>query len=524
MVMRGRVVSWGAVSLCSVIATVIATGLMSACGSDDASGGGDSPDGAPDGGASADAATESAADAQSDAGLLEHGGSRLKRIGVTAGDGTFIPIATSGIHDTMLDTGCSFDRAQDGSFRCVPIGEASVGEWFADDQCTTLVASGPKVPCRTPKYGVYTKQITNICDTQRTAYRLGAAITPAKIYVTDPLGACVEQTPDTATTYYAIASTLAPSELVAVSESELPLTPQLRGRFISGDDGSLFQQALYGDVARAGKACTLNAAGDGKVRCTPRYLARAEGFSDMACGVPVALGSECVSPTAVFDDTTAGSTEIVTCSPFYPVKVHAFALGAKHATKEYFSPTAMGTCMGPVTTAADVFDLGAEIPASSMLEIQAGKIGASRVTESTNVQGGVTISHGGMLSDAMLGVRCTPETTSDAKVRCVPNDAPVFYFTDAACTVPVARTEADCGGTLKYAMQRVRAVDGCIGPGGAESVKVYTVGAPIVPTPPLFLGTPARCQSAGSPGPIKVYAVGPEIAPSTFAEVTPAMR
>lgn len=80
-------------------------------------------------------------------------GTRLKVQNIVGGDGSRV---FSSFHDATLDIDCTFQTAEDGQMRCLPLQRAQATGQFADSQCTVPFFQG----CGDLKYGV---QENNTC-------------------------------------------------------------------------------------------------------------------------------------------------------------------------------------------------------------------------------------------------------------------------------------------------------------------------------------------------------------------------
>lgn len=483
-------------------------GIVGACGSSD-----DSPAQQPTPEAGIDSSGPQPEGGGTDGGPdggsgLEHSGTRLLVQGITTSEGTFVGIE---LYDTKLGTRCYAAPTEDGVVRCIP-GDAISAPYYADDKCTTVLAETTKGSCSVPTFGARRLSSTP-CDTRASYFRLGAKVTPAKLYVKSGVD-CNEQAPAPDGEYYAVTAALAPSELVTLTAKDIPVTAKLAVHVVDGDDGSRYRRDAFFDVAR-GKSCRVNRGGDDQLRCTPASSANADWFSDVGCGNRAALGALCNVVTEPFDDTTAQQFELGACGPN---KVRAYALGAKRGSRDIYSQTPDGGCSGPTTSSQqEVFDVGAEIAASTFPKVDDGTTGGPRIVEKTYTSEGVLLANRRIVRDTTLGIDCAFQTAADGKTRCLPQDLYAAYYLDDQCTIPLAPQTEACK-TPKYALAQE-------GTCATQTTRVYTLGATIDPTTtPYYIRTSSNCQQVGGSNSLTLYRLGTEVPASSFVEGTATKR
>ena len=467
----------------------------------DVEAGSDAPVGQPpDGGTDADAGT-------SNSDGVQHSGSRIKLRGIETSEGTFLFTSP---YDSMLGAICYPVRTVDGVLRCVPIGDATVTA-FADGNCMMPLVSASTNTCTKPALAVkYTSSTTDRCDTRFTVYRVGSVVDVAKVFTMNPGTGCVQVNASPGTDYYAVTSQVQDTDLVTFTESLVPLTPDLGAYVLDGADGSRIQRSYFADTKR-GKPCEPNLASDGQMRCTPRAKATTNGFSDMGCTAPAADPRECVVAFELFDDSTATKFERLPqkCAGF---QTRAFPLGAKRASRDEYTSDGDGGCAGPLTSPRDVYDIGAEIAPATLPAMTPAPSGGPRLVGSTLVSGGVLAEYlTERVTDTMLAGSCHFATAADGKLRCLPDGAGVYFFSDDKCTVPLGVQSDECQ-SVKYLLR---------GDQSACSMQhVYLPGTKLDPaSTPAYQGTgPTDCGLIGGSNSIAYYTLGAEVPPAMFEE------
>jgi len=141
-------------------------------------------------------------------------GSRLKATFVTGSDGSKAYVTTVW-YDSQRSENCSFTVAGDGQTRCLPDGAA--GGLFADSACTQPVLSMP-TGCSAPTYAL--TQTAASCSTTvggTHVYSVGAATSPAGIYVQSGTSCFSAGTGASGFVYYSVGSEVPASSFVAAT-------------------------------------------------------------------------------------------------------------------------------------------------------------------------------------------------------------------------------------------------------------------------------------------------------------------
>ncbi|HEY8079445.1 MAG TPA: hypothetical protein VIF62_35185 [Labilithrix sp.] len=480
-------------------------GVVAACSSSSSDNGG-----APDGGGDATPPPPppeptDGGDGGASSGMLPSGGSRIVARYEEGSDGSKF---FSDLFDKKLNVTCNVVNAEDGTLRCIPLGNTFVSDRFSDDKCTTPIARRGDLCDAAP----YATGATTSCGLTNftTVYELGTTPITTTFYVDSGSGMCMPAAaPNPDEQYLALTRKLAPSELVGFTPHDETLTSALSTHVLVGDDGSrtLLSGTQLVDVARMG-VCGSQLAADGMPRCLPPTDWFEAGFADMGCSMPVAFGHACTldagAPQFAADPGT--STE---CDAFTARKIHT--IGALRPTRDWYHGTP-GSCSGPAMLPDDLVDLGAEIPPTMFPAIAYEPIGGSRLVADTFHVGGVLLDRGPVRDQTTMGV-CIFQTTNDGVTRCLPNQpATGYFYSDMMCMTPVANGDEMCA-PAKYAAVS----DGTCTP----KYRVYALGTRAdAASATLYYKNGTDCmQFFGSPGGTYVWPLGAEVPATTFVDV-----
>ena len=477
-----------------------------------------------------------------DDGVRTRSGTRLRVLDVVGEDGTRLPVA---FFDTKLGIRClPSDAAGDGTPRCYPIvGGTGVDEtlpgvltgYFTDSACTTAGtfaslgrASGFPAACAALPapvgYRVMSGPPGSCASTIFQFFEIGA---PVKAYQLDPVKGCI----DTATSsiHYdalSVPGTLAPSEFVAFSAVTGPGTDQLAASLLVGDDGSRYWDGTYVDKTLH-THCKAGTASDGALRCIPI----ASSHFDPASRGGWFVGTTCTGTRAITARAcdldkgyaTGGIVPDPACSTTY---ARAFTLGATPlpATTTLSRLMLDGSCVTDTVGTDLLYPLDAEVLPAALAPVVTSMGGAGRLhvpmigagTSAAEVPTPAWPYWLDELYDATLGTACIPSTAADGRLRCMPRGGPP-YFTDAACSKPIAVWQASCGAPVPSYTTALR-LDGC-----DETRVSRKIGATAAaPTGPLYLRTDTgACTTATLPtGSYQFGEVGPELPPSTFVALS----
>lgn len=494
-------------------------GLLFACSSSDSNGAapandaGDEstpPPGDDGGDASADGGAPGPADPKS--------GTRIEARYHTTSDGAAI---FRTLHDKQLDVDCFLHQYDDGSIRCIPLGNVGIGSYY-EAGCTKSIGVVEKLTCADEKTFAV-EEIpapvggANPCALKKRAYRVGAAVTHVFQKDGSPSG-CSEVPLDPQFEAYSLGPALAASELVGFTITTDVLTPKLGARVYHGDDGSIGGSIEFSDPARGGKACSIDNAADGKPRCVPVSSFYGDEYGESGCGTHVVKDVACKANDYTYDDSVAIVSDPIAvadqCRPLGPTQ-HAYVKGAVRATKDYWEKGDT-TCAGPLTSPTDLYDLGAELPAASFPELTIERRGGTRIQEEVHLESGTVVDRTDTPYDTQLGAYCNFGIAADGKLRCIPSGAPTgVFFSDDKCQNPVGE-DSDACRPAKYVV-----VPGA--PACNAQPHVHALGAALDPkTTPFYQSVgPGSCQQVMNlEGRRTMYAPGAEVDPTTFAEGT----
>jgi hypothetical protein len=442
-------------------------------------------------------------------------GSRLRARVYDAGDARVF-VAW---HDSQRDEDCSFARATDGQWRCLP-GAGSAA--YLDPDCTTPVVvistSGP-LPrsVRGPSQGF------DGCDADTAlypVYGLGAATTTATTY--QPVGSnCQATTVDSTQTVFAVGPAVDPAEFVGAVIVDEARGRRLAAQLFRADDGA--QQIVSIFDTHRNQVCALPPLNLETGPCLPTDLAYAIGeFADAACSEPSGFayamtsssGAACPAPSVALSFTFSACGDVT--------------LGFNQlgdVVQTVFVTDSNGQCVAKTPEAIHVNHLlGPAIAASEFVTLFHDAVGSGRLRSRE-----IAVSGGGRFMtdyrpffDAQLDAPCEPTPFCDGSTRCLP-DLPSSspYFTDAACTQPIALVSENTACSTATPPTRV-IVDptgsDCYGP-----ASIYELGAAFDP-PAVWTKSPTdgSCVSTSvdqGTG-FRFHALGAALPLDSFAAVT----
>lgn len=158
-------------------------------------------------------------DGSSSTGAGPHGkqgyeqGSRLKVKALVGADGSQQRI---GFSDTMRNNeACSFRRASDGTWRCMPDASTTISAYYSDPSCTSPVAVGS---CSTPADAYASEVTVDACGAATYhLYQRGAQIV-GQVYALQ--GSCVNATINVPA--FVVDGEIAPDAFVSAVEQLVP--------------------------------------------------------------------------------------------------------------------------------------------------------------------------------------------------------------------------------------------------------------------------------------------------------------
>lgn len=483
-------------------------GVVAACSSDDPAA---TPAPVPEGGVgpSESGAQEDAADGATAAPGVPKRGTRIAHEFRETADGLSDLV---GSVDTGLgNVRCFSARAEDGVTRCLPLEApylSQKGGVYADSSCGTELAA-VTAGCTKPSFAIRVGEGTG-CDARSAVFDVGAQHT-APIYEKQDASTCVPIASDAKQAYYVVGAKRAAADFVKLTSRIEPIAGGVGVTMNDGEDGSTTPQYQLIDVARA-HACHDGTTVDSKTRCVPAASATVgpQLFTENTCTKPAVL----VQPQNC--DPLTKAIVAMAGTPEDDGRQVIFEIGAKVSANVTWRKIDT-TCDGPAGGSDDVYERGPEIPPASFPELGLTTAGGSRIVAKRWSAAGVTLPPTASFHDVMLDLRCAMQTAADGKERCLPQGATVF-FSDDQCTVPVTFSQATSP-VPKYAV--------AFGSGCPRPFRVHPVGAAIVPAPAKIYDnfTGACVETAGGGGSSATYyALGAEVAPTTFAEITRAIR
>lgn len=278
----------------------------------------------------------------------DYGG--VVRIDVVADDGArgFLRF-----QDVGRSAQCSFRTAADGSFRCVPLGEASVfsGE-YSNASCTAPVAGRGASACPAPK--IISEYVAAGCGSTSKLYAGGAG---ASAFYKNG-ATCTAYPPSSSTQYFSVGAEIPASQFLEARLSAPVGTARVKTKMIELR-GQPHPSTLYD--SQRNEDCSFQLAGDGIIRCLPSSRGSVYFFSDAACTQRLAY----VLPTT-------GCNTPFTFAPFYddstcPSRTRIFSIGAQTNPAQLYVKLDNNSCVTTTFTTANFFILGAELPPSSFM-------------------------------------------------------------------------------------------------------------------------------------------------------------
>jgi hypothetical protein len=424
-------------------------------------------------------------------------------------------------HDIQRDEDCSFARATDGVWRCLPDGN---GIGYLDAACTSPFAVVPganPAPSATRGDG----QGGAACDgasSQYPVYAVGAPISVTSVAFYRDGATCLQTTPpDASYDTYALGAELDPSAFVAADLVDEARGRRLAARIFKAEDGAI-EIARILDVRR-GQECMLPPLALDEGPCLPIDLAWSIGeFADAACSQPTAytssfapggVGPGCPGPGV------AVSYEFSACGDV--------TLGFNKladAVSTAYSLDQNGQCVADAIGGHMDYRLGAAIPATDFADLFHDAAGGGRLrsAEIAARDGG-----GGFMTesylpffDSQLNRRCAPMEFCDGSYHCLPTDLPQSapYYADAACSqrLALAYTSPDCA----TAPPPTRVIFYPPSGGCYTTATIYDLGAPRSPSEVWRLDS-GGCVSAPTDqgAGFHYYAVGAQVPIDTYATV-----
>lgn len=319
-------------------------------------------------------------------------GTRLRARIYDAGGGA---VRLAGWHDTKLDVDCTFERAEDGAYHCMPRG-ASVSSHFADAACKEPAAYVLPDCGNAPRYA---RKVIDECASKVQVFEIRARIDA--VYAS--YRGCRVETDTQSYAFYSIAPVAASTWVRAEEEIE-PRSDQLGARVLVAEDGAREVVDLV-DSARQ-VACGADASG----RCVPTAHA-SPIFLDRACTEPgVELYAQCPAPHLF----------AVAQGPACNQRTHVYEPGPTRSPTYFKDNTGeCGPTTGPTVPPHAGAAFGREVPIEDLPPVR---------DDLPSGRGRVRLLHYGdakpilarTFEDTKLGIECVAFELSDGHVRCMP--------------------------------------------------------------------------------------------------------
>lgn len=434
-------------------------------------------------------------------------GTRLRARVVKGEDGTS---AQTALHDTTLDVDCTFEPAETGVTRCVPVDRGYVV--FADAQCKIpIVQTG----------ACYAKKWAGLSNaTGNHVYKVGGTVTkPTALWGLGPddngADAC-EQITTTVGAEYAAAAAQPDSSFVAAAAATVTETrpgARLGARYYAGADGSKAYVGLYDNALAAN--CEILSVGVGARRCfASAPPATMIYFGDAQCSVQLYMAPGATLPPYARALRQNAANEPTCAGGRWTLR----KVGAKHTGQVY---RRSGTACAPATAPAGTTpyaladtDEGPQRLVTLTDELQGGtrlKALGMRGSDGSAVDG-----DGQRLIDTKFNELCTATVfDSLGDSYCLPPfDGAADGFADAACSITAYHFEdqscAYQGATVASHHVTYKG-GGC----GNAADRIYSRGAAVTPLYDASSGTcgvvPGKTDS--------YYRYAQFLPPSSFVQV-----
>ena len=358
-------------------------------------------------------------------------GSRLRGFFVQSSEGAQ---ERSLLWDSMLNTRCSVNTAEDGKLRCLPplpsawALDAFYGRYL-DAACAEPAL--PEAPECASGFGF------RLLATGRAVHRLGPAVEVTTLYARSVVNGVVNCEPrplPQPRRFFTLGEQLPPTTFVErlSNRTDGPPTQRIKPVYDELADGTrvlgLLTEAWDSDMEAY---CRVVQADDGWLRCLPTVAMTASSlaFSDEKCTRPAGLsGREMPEKFALLSDGTGCQTRR---------RVFRVATSATPLTSIYRILGERCTAVPPTSTGLKYYALGEELPAQRFAAFRPARVGSGRLQERYFVgEEGVAVRETTNLWDSQLNQLCSFDLTRSDR-RCVP---PAWggQYGDAACSTRVA--------------------------------------------------------------------------------------
>jgi hypothetical protein len=470
--------------------------VVAACSSTEAS-----PTSSPPASSSPDGGGDDAgADAEVDAGspfgdptCTTRSGTRLKQKWFVAASGAR---QFSGMYDSQLASTCSFTKAADGKYRCMPDGNAGPIQ-YSDKDCSKPAIEA-FFTCDAPTY--WRAPIADPCGGRYSIYKLGAKDAPGGTYYSKQGADCVARNPSD-NDHYAV--TAVPDDTFAEGTLQKVSAGRISVDSYETTDGARFCQLSRFFDATSDVATDRGTATDGKERLLPA-VNEPDGFSDEKCTSPAAFveTDACTGKPPRF---TAEETDA--CDPVVTIR----SVGEKLATA-YESD---GTTCSEATAAPEGASwnrLSAPLDPTTFAEVLSRTTGTGRIqTKEMATPDGFRWRSG--LYDTQTKKLCSVPNNTVEKARCIPGEVIAsVWFKDTDCTeqIYLATLSPGCASASPPDATTLAWLTTCqpraVHVGAVYSGKKYQLNG-------------KTCSEVDYPGQLFYEAVD-DVDPSTFEELT----
>jgi hypothetical protein len=253
--------------------------------------------------------------------------------------------------------------------------------------------------------------------------------------------------------------------------------------------------------------CAFSRASDGTWRCVPP-VQWSETFSDETCTTP--LGTGPISDACWVGTPYLGRAALGGCNAELEA---VWEIGARTLPATVYLRDETGACTAAAPDPGTAYyAAGAEVPLDAFAAAQ-----LLREDGPTRLDHGVLVGDDGahqplQLHDGELGARCWMWLLPDEELwHCLPIGNGIAYWSDAACSTPVAAADVACvlEEPFEYVSQTV--TDAC-----GYTIRIFDRG-PELTAPILYRGDAASCAEVPAPDGEVWYQVGAEVPRDTFA-------
>lgn len=438
-------------------------------------------------------------------------GTRLRaRFRQEAGEGAARELI--GWQDRARGEDCTFTRASDGTWRCVPPVQWS--ETFSDETCTTPLGTGPlgnECWMATPYIG---RAALAVCNGELEAvWEIGPRTLPPMIYQRDwSTGACAAVAADPGTAYYAVGAEVAIGDFAAAQLVAEDGPSRLDQSFLIGEDGA--RVSLQVRDGELDARCHMWLLPDEELwHCLP--IGNGIGYwSDVACSVPVAV----TDVACALEEPFGYVSQTVTDACGFTIRI--FERGAELSAPALYQGEP-DSCAAVRAPEGEVwYQVGPEVDRDTLAT--ATKIAGD---ETGRLRGyflgsddGFHRRAGGYL-DTARGEECIAARTTDGAWRCLPVDfgSLTTFYADAGCVqvMPVFEQRfGACKPPPPASIGVEYVVDGC-----DALIRPRAIGPELASGSMFQMGTEG-CEAVGwDTTTVRYYQVGAELPLTDFVEL-----